>query len=343
MSCCWWAAPTAATRRCCCTTPGDSARPGSRRPVVLAGNAEARDEALHELESRGRKVVATDNVLPAIGVLEPRPARAAIRDVFIRHVIGGKGLSRGKDFAAMVRAATPDVVLAGVEVLADGAPDDGLPGAGDVLVVDIGGATTDVYSVITPEGEDAGLRKEVVETMWRARTVEGDLGMRWNAANVIEAAALEHLLTAADDDAGLSAYAAAVAADPSYLPEPGSAQDRLDLRIAQLAATIALRRHGRPAGPSADPRPLKDVGLVVGLGRGAAASRRGRPAGGPGRRRQRPRRRMAGAERCSRGGRPSLCPVCRRAAGHERRRRAEARGGSVGCGRDCRLTGRIGA
>ncbi len=85
--------------------------------VVLAGNAEARDEALHELQSRGRKVVATDNVLPAIGVLEPRPARAAIRDVFIRHVIGGKGLSRGKDFAAMVRAATPDVVLAGVEVL----------------------------------------------------------------------------------------------------------------------------------------------------------------------------------------------------------------------------------
>ncbi len=102
--------------------------------------------------------------------------------------------------------------------------------------------------------------------MWRARTVEGDLGMRWNAVNVIEAATLEHLLTSDDDAAGLSAYAATVAADPSYLPEPGSAQDRLDLRIAQLAATIALRRHGRPAGPSANPRPLKDVGLVVGSG-----------------------------------------------------------------------------
>ncbi len=51
----------------------------------------------------------------------------------------------------MVRAATPDVVLAGVEVLADGSPADGVSGAGDVLVVDIGGATTDVYSVITPD------------------------------------------------------------------------------------------------------------------------------------------------------------------------------------------------
>ena len=49
------------------------------------------------------------------------PARMAIREVFIRHVIGGKGLSRGPDFRRLVRAATPDAVLAGVEVLADGA------------------------------------------------------------------------------------------------------------------------------------------------------------------------------------------------------------------------------
>ena len=53
----------------------------------------------------------------------------------------------------MVRAATPDAVLAGVELLADGAGD--VEGVGDVLVVDVGGATTDVYSVVTPVGEDA--------------------------------------------------------------------------------------------------------------------------------------------------------------------------------------------
>ena len=57
------------------------------------------------------------------------------------------------EFAAMVRAATPDAVLAGVELLADGAGD--VAGVGDVLVVDVGGATTDVYSVVTPVGEDA--------------------------------------------------------------------------------------------------------------------------------------------------------------------------------------------
>ena len=63
----------------------------------------------------------TANVLPEIGVLDPRPARLAIREVFIRHVIGGKGLSARADFRRLVRAATPDAVLAGVEVLADGA------------------------------------------------------------------------------------------------------------------------------------------------------------------------------------------------------------------------------
>jgi uncharacterized protein (TIGR01319 family) len=243
-------------------------------PVVLAGNLDARDGAIHELASRRRTVIAVDNVLPRIGVLEPRPARSAIRDVFITHVIGGKGLSRGKEFAAMVRAATPDVVLAGVEVLADGSPGDDIEGAGDVLVVDIGGATTDVYSVITPEGEDAGLRKDVVETLWRARTVEGDLGMRWNAPGVVAAAEAEHLLDGRDD--GLAAYADAVAADPAYLPEPGSDADARDVRLAELAATVALRRHGRPSGPNAAPRPLKEVRTVIGSG--GVLRYHGRPA-----------------------------------------------------------------
>jgi uncharacterized protein (TIGR01319 family) len=227
-------------------------------PVVVAGNAAAADDAVHELVSRGRRVVVTGNVLPRIGVLEPAPARAAIRDVFLRHVIGGKGLSRGPELRRMVRAATPDVVLAGVEVLADGVP--GTPGAGDVLVVDVGGATTDVYSVVTPEGEDAVLRKEVVATLWRARTVEGDLGMRWNAPGVVAAARAERLLGSSDDD--LAGYAASLADRPDHLPDVPDG----DVRLARLAVTIAARRHGRAPGPTSAPRPLRDVGLVVGSG-----------------------------------------------------------------------------
>lgn len=223
-------------------------------PVVVAGNVLVRDEVAALLASTGRRHVVADNVVPQIGVISPGGARAAIRAAFLEHVIGGKGLSRDPAFAAMVRAATPDAVLRGVEVLADAS-------GGDVLVVDIGGATTDVYSCLTPEGEDASLRKEVVAPLWHARTVEADLGMRWNADGVVEAAHREGLTT----DPALEPYAARLAADPAHLPD-GPVEQRLDLELARLAALVAVRRHGRPATPGEGPRPLTRVGLLVGSG-----------------------------------------------------------------------------
>jgi uncharacterized protein (TIGR01319 family) len=226
-------------------------------PVVVAGNIDARDEVVDRLSSAGVAVTATANVLPEIGRLDPMPARLAIREVFIRHVIGGKGLSSRADFPTMVRAATPDAVLAGVEVLADGA--DGVPGAGDVLVVDVGGATTDVYSVVTPHGEDAVLRKEVVEVLWRSRSVEGDLGVRWGAEGVVGAALAERLLDAGEAQV-LRAEAVRRVADPAYLPVDEAGRD-VDARLGELAVTVALRRHARAAG-----KDLRDVALVVGSG-----------------------------------------------------------------------------
>jgi uncharacterized protein (TIGR01319 family) len=238
-------------------------------PVVLAGNADAADAARAELERRRRHVVVAPNVLPRIGVLDPFGARAAIREVFLSHVIGGKHLSRSPRFARSVRAATPDAVLAGVEVLADGAPAAGVPGAGDVLVVDVGGATTDVYSVITPAGEDATLATQVVAPLWRARTVEGDLGMRWGAPGVVTAALAERLLDPAAA-ARLAEHADRAHVTPGWVPaadDPAAAADRdADTDLAALAVTVALRRHGRPGTPAAVPRPLRDVALVVGSG-----------------------------------------------------------------------------
>ncbi|GLW28560.1 glutamate mutase L [Actinoplanes regularis] len=207
-----------------------------RLPVVLAGNQDVRAEALEILTARGVPVTVTGNVLPRIGVLDPLPARAAIRDVFLRHVIGGKRLSKGPRFASLVRAATPDAVLAGVELLADRA------GFG-VLVVDVGGATTDVYSALLPDAELAtGPRREVAGTLWRSRTVEGDLGVAVGAASTRDAAAVEKL------------------------PAPAT-----DPQLAATAAMIALRRHARghsagPGLPRTGGRDLRDVRLVVGSG-----------------------------------------------------------------------------
>ncbi|MGY2873464.1 uncharacterized protein (TIGR01319 family) [Marmoricola sp. URHA0025 HA25] len=203
-------------------------------------------------------------MVPRIGVLAPESARRAIREVFLSHVIGGKHLSTRTDFASMVLGATPDVVLTGVEVLAAelGAT---APGAG-VVVVDIGGATTDVHSVVVQDPEEATLSREVVATTAVTRTVEGDLGMRWSAASTARAAA----------EAGLDLSADAVrrAADPAYLPTD-AAGVRGDEAIATAASLLAMRRHvGRsrvvlsPEGRVVERsgKDLRAVELVVGSG-----------------------------------------------------------------------------
>ena len=159
-------------------------------PVVLAGNSAVRDEVSEMLTDAGLPVRAAGNVLPDIGRLAPESARTAIREVFLRHVIGGSRLSRGPRLAALVRAATPEAVLTAVELLADSA----IPAGADLLVVDVGGATTDVYSALVPEQDAGGGYDEVAGVMWCSRTVEGDLGVRGNAPGVIEAARAERLL-----------------------------------------------------------------------------------------------------------------------------------------------------
>jgi uncharacterized protein (TIGR01319 family) len=223
-------------------------------PLVVAGNADAQAEVAGVLSATGRSFTVADNVLPSIGVIAPESARAAIRRVFLEHVIGGKGLSRGPEFGAMVQAPTPDAVLDGVAVLAEHLD-------GDVMVVDIGGATTDVYSALRPQGEDSGLAKDVVAPLWHARTVEADLGMRWNAEGIVEAARREDV--ALPDR--IDRYAASLVRDTGHLPaEQG--EWALDLALARAAAVVAVRRHARPPAPGAGARPLADVRVVVGSG-----------------------------------------------------------------------------
>jgi uncharacterized protein (TIGR01319 family) len=235
--------------------------------VVVAGNTAAHAEVLDALGEL--PAVTTGNVVPRIGVLEPEPARRAVREMFLAHVIGGKHLSSrvdvvtGSSFAAMVRGATPDLVLTGVEVLAAEVDGDG------VVVVDVGGATTDVHSVVRLDPEDAGLSREVVANTPVTRTVEGDLGMRWSALSTVEAGVEAGLL-------GPDLHDAAVrrAADPAYLPQ--TEDDRHDDElIAATAATVALRRHaGRSrvvVGPDGrvverTGKDLREVDLLVGSG-----------------------------------------------------------------------------
>jgi uncharacterized protein (TIGR01319 family) len=239
---------------------------GTSMPVVVAGNGDVAGEVGEMLADAGHPVVVTDNVVPEIGVLRPEPARAAIREMFLRHVIGGKHLSAREDFVAMVHGATPDVVLTAVELLSTGLGPH-RPGAGDVVVVDIGGATTDVHSVV--EVDEAEVSREVVATVPVSRTVEADLGMRWSAVSTADAGIQARLLEPA-----IRADAQRRHADPAMLP--GSpADDAVDLQLASAAVTLAIRRHaGRqqvvfsPQGRLVERtgKDLREVDLLIGSG-----------------------------------------------------------------------------
>ncbi|WP_310964928.1 glutamate mutase L [Nocardioides terrisoli] len=235
-----------------------------RGPVVVAGNAAAREQVSATLTDAGLPVVLTGNVLPRIGELDPEPARSAVREMFLAHVIGGKQLSARPEFVSMVRGATPDVVLTGVEVLAE-ALDLGT----GVAVVDVGGATTDVHSVVRLDPETAELRRDVVAVTPVTRTVEGDLGMRWSAVSTVSAAI----------DAGLADPMLVPAgerrtADPGFLPTT-EAQRVDEETIARAAVVLAVRRHvGRsrvvmsPDGRVVERsgKDLREIDLMVGSG-----------------------------------------------------------------------------
>ncbi|MEI7057821.1 glutamate mutase L [Nocardioides sp. CCNWLW239] len=243
---------------------------GWRGPVVVAGNRDANpeiDEILADVPH-----VTCDNVVPKIGVLAPESARAAVREMFLEHVIGGKNLSSRADFRRIVQGATPDVVLQGVETLAEVLGED-------VVVVDVGGATTDVHSVVRPDPEAEHVREEVVAITPVTRTVEGDLGMRWSAPTTLDAADHGDPSLAESD---LSGEVEHRRKHPGWLPR--TEQDRdIDELLARIAISTALQRHAGRSRVVLSPQgkviertgtDLRRVGVVIGSG---GVLRHGRP------------------------------------------------------------------
>lgn len=242
----------------------------ARKPasvIVLAGNADAKDDAGRYLEDAGCTWLSAPNVLPQIGIVDTERVQAAIREVFISHVIGGKNLSKSADFTKMVSLPTPDAVRQGVELLSVGTGQR--PGLGGLVVVDVGGATTDVYSVIRTSHVGAQ-RKELVPSAQTSRTVEADLGLRWSAEGVVEAARSLNMVTGLKLER-LVAAAQVRISDPSFLPQTDDERAD-DIELARLAAVIAVRRHaGRtrvgigPEGVSIrlEGRDLREVPLII--------------------------------------------------------------------------------
>jgi uncharacterized protein (TIGR01319 family) len=242
-------------------------------PVVVACNREATDEAVATLAAAGKTAIATANVLPGLDTLDIEPARAAIRDVFMRRIVAAKGIERAAARFDAVLMPTPAAVLEGARLLADGTPRRA--GHGPLVVIDPGGATTDVHSIGRGEPSTPGVIRHGLPEPYAKRTVEGDLGMRHNAEAIAAAAGVDAIAA----DAGLTvatatAAIAALHADVESLPRDG-AQFALDAALARAAIRIAMARHAGTCetvytaqGPVSVQRgkDLGDVRLVIGTG-----------------------------------------------------------------------------
>lgn len=244
-----------------------------RCPVVVAGNRETTDEIVTLLIEGGRVAIATPNVLPAVDTLDIEPARSAIRDVFMRRIVSAKGIDRASSRVDHVLMPTPAAVLEGARLLADGV--DGREGLGPLAVVDPGGATTDVHSIGAGEPAAPGVIRYGLPEPHAKRTVEGDLGMRHNAASIVAAVGLDALAA----NAGIAAAEAGnalsrIESDIEMLPAT-DIEIRLDDALVRAAVDIAMRRHAGTVetvytahGPVQLQRgkDLSDVGWLIGTG-----------------------------------------------------------------------------
>ncbi|GMQ95726.1 MAG: methylaspartate mutase accessory protein GlmL [Gammaproteobacteria bacterium] len=252
-------------------------------PIVVAGNRAAADDIRDRLAAGGKSALVTENVMPEFGKLNIEPARAVIRKVFIDRIVHSKGIDRAADLFDQVLMPTPAAVMEGARLLAEGC--DGVEGIGPLLLVDVGGATTDVHSIASGEPSESGVVTRGLPEPYVKRTVEGDLGMRHNVLAVVEEAGLDVLAA----DSGLTAsqvreLVAVLADDVARLP--ASPRERaLDSALARAAVRVAVKRHAGTIetvhtvnGPVSVQRGKDLSKITMMIGTGGALAHNDRPA-----------------------------------------------------------------
>lgn len=214
-------------------------------PIVVAGNKEVSEEVKNILETGGKDVRLTENVMPELEELNIEPAKEVIREVFIKRIVEAKGLGEARELVDILMP-TPAATLRAVKLLADGSEDE--EGLGEILVIEIGGATTNVYSVA--EGKPTQSR-----TIWRGlkepyakRTVEGDLGLRVSAKSLLAAGKIRIIeklrLELGSSSVGIDIDKAVERISSNIGMIPNSQEDyAIDTALARAATEIAVERH----------------------------------------------------------------------------------------------------
>ncbi len=145
---------------------------GYKLPVIYAGNKDAKkevDNSLGELVS----LQAVDNIRPVLELENLGPARDKIHDLFMEHVMAqAPGYRKLMEWTDAPIMPTPGAVGAIMETIARR---NGI----DLVGVDIGGATTDIFSVF------GGVFN---------RTVSANLGMSYSVSNVLAEAGFDNIM-----------------------------------------------------------------------------------------------------------------------------------------------------
>jgi len=141
-------------------------------PVIYAGNNKASDE-IKKTIGKQTDLTLVENIRPVLERENLNPSRDKIHDLFMEHVMqqapGYKKLMTWTDAPIM---PTPGAVGSLIEMIA---AKENIA----VVGVDIGGATTDIFSVFQGQFN---------------RTVSANLGMSYSICNVLAEATLENVL-----------------------------------------------------------------------------------------------------------------------------------------------------
>lgn len=212
-----------------------------RKPVIVAGNKSARDEIRKIFDESGVEYYVADNVMPRLNTLQVEPAREAIRHVFMSRIIEAKGMGEAESFISGILMPTPQAVLKAAEALSTGS--DKEEGIGDLIVVDIGGATTDIHSIAKGEPTKSGVMLRGLEEPFAKRTVEGDLGMRYSALSLFEASntrEIKKFLKNKEQDVESEARRRSI--NIMMVPETEDEKD-FDTAMAKVATDHSMKRH----------------------------------------------------------------------------------------------------
>jgi uncharacterized protein (TIGR01319 family) len=231
---------------------------GLATPVIYAGNVDNQAEMRRLFRGRSMPLYVVENVYPHIDDLNVEPARAVIQDVFEEHIVQAPGMEHLRDLVGGSIIPTPGAVMLCAKLLYEV--------LGDLMVLDVGGATTDVHSV-TPGSEELARIALFPEPLAK-RTVEGDLGVYVNMQNLTDRIGRETL----EADLGFPLEEVV----KSYRQIPKTDREiRFVERIAREAALRATERHAGhirhiygPGGRSsvAEGKDLTQVKYIVGTG-----------------------------------------------------------------------------